>query len=66
MSFNDAIVELFRGIRAHFHAIFKSNIYFIKLYILFNLDAEEADTKRAMLGLAHAYSRQKCSSDVNR
>jgi nucleolar protein 56 len=29
-------------------------------------EAQEDDIKRAQLGLAHQYSRQKCATDVNR
>jgi len=51
-SFNDSIEELVRGIRFHLPKILKK--------------ISEDDTKRAQLGLAHSYSRQKCATDVNR
>jgi nucleolar protein 56 len=51
-SFNDSIEELVRGIRHHLPKLLKK--------------VSEDDTKRAQLGLAHSYSRQKCATDVNR
>lgn len=43
---------MIRGIRTHFQKLLKK--------------ATEEDLKRAMLGLGHAYSRQKCATDVNK
>jgi nucleolar protein 56 len=51
-SFNDSIEELFRGIRTHLPKLLKK--------------VTEDDTKKAQLGLAHSFSRQKCATDVNR
>jgi len=51
-SYNDTIHEMVRGCRAHFHKILKK--------------LKDDEVKRAQLGLAHSYSRQKCAQDVNR
>jgi nucleolar protein 56 len=51
-SFNESIEELLRGIRTHFPKLLKK--------------VNEEDIKKAQLGLAHSYSRQKCATDVNR
>ena len=51
-SFNESIEELYRGIRTHLPKLLKK--------------VTEDDTKKAQLGLAHSYSRQKCATDVNR
>ena len=51
-SFNESIEELLRGIRTHFPKLLKK--------------VSEDDIKKAQLGLAHSYSRQKCATAVNR
>jgi nucleolar protein 56 len=51
-SYNETITEIVRGCRVHFNKILKK--------------LKEEDVKRAQLGLAHSYSRDKCAQDVNR
>jgi RNA processing factor Prp31 len=51
-SFNDTIVELLRGIRAHYPKLLKK--------------VNDKDMVRAQLGLSHSYSRHRCAQDVNR
>ena len=49
---SEQIDELFRGIRTHFAKLLKK--------------VAEEDIQKAQLGLAHAYSRSQCATDVNR
>lgn len=51
-SYNETITELVRGCRLHFNKILKK--------------LKEEEVRRAQLGLAHSYSRDKCAQDVNR
>jgi len=51
-SYNETIAELIRGCRMHFNKILKK--------------LKDDEVKRAQLGLAHSYSRNRCAQDVNR
>ena len=60
-STNETIREMYRGIRFHFNKFSKS-----KCDIYHCLEITDSDLKQAQLGLAHAFSRNKCKHDVNR
>merc|ERR1711934_1015238 len=49
---NDLTLELFRGIRLHFHNFIQG--------------LKDTDLEKAQLGLAHSYSRSKVKFDINR
>merc|ERR1711934_519161 len=51
-SCNDLTLELFRGIRLHFHNFIEG--------------LKDTDLEKAQLGLAHSYSRSKVKFDINR
>lgn len=51
---SDAIFEMFRGIRLHFTSFMKKKSF------------TDTDLQKASLGLGHAFSRDKVTTDINR